>query len=170
MEDVEQWSDQCFKGILQEYGASYCKEILQKAGHVKRENTIKVSLRISAYLKGLNLKGAVTDFVCDNHLRGPPPKKTEAALRIRVEKVATGGVWGVLNVHEDNSGRKKSPSFNKLLAWVPLNNDLLRTQKTLDNMVSLLQSSFNRIWRGQTGCRRRQRKPMRNLCLRCRLS
>ena len=63
--------------------AEHCKETFQEGVHVRRENLIKVSPSIYAYLEGFSLKGAVVDWVRDDHLKAPPQKKTKATPRIQ---------------------------------------------------------------------------------------
>ena len=53
--EAEKWMDRCFDWMLQEYRTDKCKEILRGEGHVRQENHVRISPKISAYLQGLQL-------------------------------------------------------------------------------------------------------------------
>jgi len=69
-----------------------------------------VSLKISAYLRGLKLSGTVEERVRDDHLKASPLKKNRSQRRIRFDKVVVGGVWGNLHANNDSSATKGGPS------------------------------------------------------------
>ena len=114
---------------------------------MRRENTIQVSPKISAYLEGLHLNGIVEERVRDEHLRAPPPKKKKTSPRIRFGTVVPNGAWGPLQ--EDDEG-----VIDKTVVTAEIESesgeveegkaamDTQPSQETLDSTVSSIQSSF----------------------------
>ena len=112
-EEAEQWLDKCFNGILQQYRADKCRNILGGETHVRRDNQVRDSSKIMTYLQGLNLTAALTLRRRDDHLQASPVKKTKAYPRIQFGKVQPENVWKNLHATEEAPSKAKEKPTKK---------------------------------------------------------
>ena len=154
--EAEQWLNRCFNGILQEHRADACKRVLGEEAHVRRENQVRDSPKIAAYLQGLNLTTTLPLRAREDRLQVPSAKKTKTYPLIRFGKEQPGSVWGNLHATDDAPPKiKVTPKQTQIDLTEGENTEMEGAssevrgiqdtlESTLDSTVSSLQSSFQK--------------------------
>lgn len=94
-DEAEAWLDSTFNGLLMEFGADVCREILGGEAHVRREDKLRSTKQINAYLKNLNLNSVKEQMEeREAHVDAPPKKHLRQLPRLSfgIPKYAT---WGI---------------------------------------------------------------------------
>lgn len=94
-DEVEAWLDKIFNGLLMEFGADIFSKVLGGEAHIRREDKVRPTKQINAYLNNLNLN-SVKEQVEDRdvHLDTIPKKRSWPFSRLSfgLPKDAT---WGI---------------------------------------------------------------------------
>ena len=81
---------------------------------MRKDNQVRDSSKITAYLQGINLTAALPLRRRDDHLQAPPVKKTKAYPRIQFGKVQPGNVWVNLHATEEAPSKAKDTPTKKV--------------------------------------------------------
>ena len=121
---------------------------------MRRENQVRDSPKIAAYLQGLNLTAPLSLRRRDDHLQAPLAKKTKVHPRIWFGRLQPGSVWGILHATNEAPTKDKATPKQKQIDLTEDDNtenegessEVRGTQdtleRTLDSTVSSLRSSF----------------------------